>query len=128
MNQELGEVAGLHLRSVFCISFGNLQREVYGYGLMISAFIGLLGAIFQLVLWRSYLRNHDSRHKPSSNPHIVFNLALSNALACLGMSSLLIYGLLHCSGFVQSGKIRNKFEVLWKGKENQGAFFISLEK
>ena len=118
MNQELGGVAGLHLRSVFCIPFNNLQREVYGYGLMISAFIGLLGAIFQLVLWKSYLRNHDIRHKPSSNPHIVFNLALSNGLACLGMSSFFIYGFLRCSGLVQSGRIRKKFEVVRKIREH----------
>ena len=85
---------GFHFRSIFCSPFTSLFRICFGSGLLTSACFGLLGSVCQLLLWKSYLKKYDTRHKPSSNPHIVFNLALCNALSCLSTNQFLVNSLI----------------------------------
>ena len=80
-------LVGLHLRSVFCVSLVSTKRDIFGGALIFSAFVGLVGSVFQLFLWKKYLKKHETRHKPSSNPVVVFHLALASAIASLSKYS-----------------------------------------
>ena len=84
-------LVGLHLRSVFCVSLVGTKRDIFGGVLIFSAFVGLVGSVFQLFLWKKYLKKHETRHKPSSNPVVVFHLALASAIAALSKYSTVFY-------------------------------------
>eukprot|EP00794_Sanderia_malayensis_P007743 gene7743-8584_t len=81
-------LVGLHLRSIFCDSFTGQIRKIYSGCLIASSALGLIGSIFQMFLWKGFLKLHEARHKPSSNPHIVFNLAVASLVH--GITFLLV--------------------------------------
>ena len=75
-----------HLVIPFCVPLRGYCRVLYGVIGIVSGSIGLATAIRHMQLWHPYLKYHDQRRKPSSQPHAVFSLSLSNALACIGES------------------------------------------
>ncbi len=82
--EDVEKLVGLHFRSVFCVSLIGTKRKIYSSCLITSSTLGLIGSVFQLFLWKGYLRRFEARHKPSSNPHIVFSLAVGNLISTLG--------------------------------------------
>ncbi|XP_065069337.1 G-protein coupled receptor 143-like [Rhopilema esculentum] len=108
-------IDGLHLRSIFCITIHDTEKKVYGSLLFISGILGILGSFLQMFVWQRYLKKHDLRHKPSSNPHVVFNLALSNAVSCF-MSIVLALAMLFVHRPLQMSKISQSIssqDIYW---------------
>ncbi|XP_019642297.1 PREDICTED: G-protein coupled receptor 143-like [Branchiostoma belcheri] len=81
-------MASLHEESFYCIPETKLtlpERPVYCGVAIAAAVLGLGGAGCQVVRWRSRLSRAAQRRRPSPNPVIVFCLALSDFMACIGV-------------------------------------------
>ena len=78
-------MAFLRDRSVFCIPDAILsseERYIIGSICMLTSSVGFLGAALQIKsLWQYRDRQ---RRRPSPNPNIIFYLAVSDLIACIG--------------------------------------------
>ncbi|XP_035691253.1 G-protein coupled receptor 143-like [Branchiostoma floridae] len=81
-------MASLHEESFYCIPETKLslpERPAYCGVAIGAAVLGLGGAGWQVVRWRGRLAGAAQRRRPSPNPVIVFCLALSDFMACIGV-------------------------------------------
>ena len=79
-------MAFLRDRSVFCIPKAIVTREeryIIGGICMVTATVGFTGAALQLRSLKQY--KNRQRRQPSPNPDIIFYLALSDLIACVGL-------------------------------------------
>lgn len=80
-------MAFLRFRSVYCIPEEDVsihKRIAFSSVCITTATLSAYGACVQLKHWYSQLNDSDSRRKPSSNPVIVFCLALADLFTCIG--------------------------------------------
>ncbi|XP_031572457.1 uncharacterized protein LOC116306514 isoform X2 [Actinia tenebrosa] len=81
-------MAFLRFRSVYCISKNDIdinERTIFSSVCITTATLSAYGAFVQLRFWSRQLKDFDSRRKPSSNPVIVFCLALADLFTCIGV-------------------------------------------
>ncbi|XP_064606950.1 G-protein coupled receptor 143-like [Liolophura sinensis] len=87
-------MASLHDASFFCIPETALPHtEQINYRLLYcvislcSGFLGMFGSCYQLFAWKQKMTEWPRRRssRPTTNPEIIFYLAASNLMSCLGV-------------------------------------------
>ena len=95
-------MASAHFGSLACLTLDSGERVAYaGINIGVST-LGLLGGLYQIVTWRSFLKRNSSfaagnadfarptsfdvkRLAVSCNPSVILFLALADVLACVGV-------------------------------------------
>lgn len=86
-------MGSLHDASFFCIPDTDLPekgpinyRRVYCVISLCSGFLGMFGSCYQLFAGKQRMAEWPRRRsrRPSTNPEIIFFLAASNLMSCLG--------------------------------------------
>ena len=83
-------MASPHSESFYCIpssSLGGIDRLWYAGVSIVSASLSLCGSIYMLLSSFRYLKSLPGKTKArrAANPHIIFNLALADLIACLAV-------------------------------------------
>lgn len=96
-------MASAHFTSQACLALDSSERVAYAGIDIATCSVGLLGGLYQMITWRSYLKRHNSysiagsgelgrpiagdvkRLAVSCNPTVILFLALADSLACIGV-------------------------------------------
>ncbi|XP_032221205.1 uncharacterized protein LOC5520373 isoform X2 [Nematostella vectensis] len=84
-------MAFLRKKTLYCISNDDMDEEfrlAFSVTCIVTASLSSYGALVQLKSWYRQLKDYQSRRLPSSNPPVVFSLALADLFACIGVIAM----------------------------------------